>query len=131
MRPIITILFLFVYTFSACGQKTPAQNGQIAKDVDVAEFAKLIKSKPGQLLDVRTKGEVAKGAIAGSQNIDLFDENFEAKIDKLDKSKPVYVYCASGGRSGEAMELMQKKGFKEVYNLDGGYNAWKKASEQK
>ena len=95
------------------------------------EFSRLIKTMPGQLIDVRTKGEVAKGAIEGSQNIDLFDENFDAKIDKLDKTIPVYVYCASGGRSGEAMEIMVKKGFKTVYNLDGGYSAWIKANNTK
>ncbi len=105
-----------------------AQTKQVAKEVDAKEFITLMKAKPGLVLDVRTKNEVAKGAIPNSVNYDLFDDNFEAEIDKLDKTKPVYVYCASGGRSGEAMEMMQKKGFVEVYNLDGGYAAWKKES---
>lgn len=85
-----------------------------------------MKEKPGAILDVRTKGEVAKGAIPNSIHNDIFEDDFETKIDKMDKSKPVYVYCASGGRSGEAMEMMHKKGFKEVYNLVGGYTDWKK-----
>ncbi|MBL0342638.1 MAG: rhodanese-like domain-containing protein [Bacteroidetes bacterium] len=130
MKLSFVTLLLFVYTLTACGQPASKQEGQIAKDISVLEFNRLLKSKPGQLIDVRTAGEVSKGAIEGSTNIDLFDENFESKIDKLDKNKPVYVYCASGGRSGEAMEMMTKKGFKEVYNLDGGYSAWKKASEK-
>ncbi len=131
MRTLLVTLFIFSYTLTACGQPTTQQTGQIAMDISVLEFSRLIKTMPGQLIDVRTKGEVAKGAIEGSQNIDLFDENFEAKIDKLDKTKPVYVYCASGGRSGEAMEIMVKKGFKTVYNLDGGYSAWVKANNTK
>ena len=128
MKQSIITLFLFVYALTAFGQPAINQNNKIARDISVLEFNRLIKSKPGQLIDVRTKGEVAKGAIEGSTNIDLFDDNFEAKIEKLDKNKPVYVYCASGGRSGEAMEMMTKKGFKEVYNLEGGYSAWKKAA---
>lgn len=130
MKLSILAVLCFVYTWSACGQTATSQQSTIAKDLTVAEFSKMMKDKPGQLLDVRTKGEVAKGAIEGSQNIDFFDENFETRIEKLDKSKPVYVYCASGGRSGEAMELMKKKGFKEVYNLYGGYNAWSKAGKK-
>ncbi len=126
---LVTLLFL-AYTFTACSQPT-TRPGQMATNISVLEFNRLIKSKPGQLIDVRTPSEVAKGAIEGSTNMNLFDDNFEAQIDKLDKNKPVYVYCASGGRSGEAMELMEKKGFKEVYNLEGGYTAWKKAADQK
>ncbi|MFM7078311.1 MAG: rhodanese-like domain-containing protein [Bacteroidota bacterium] len=102
-----------------------AQN-KIAKDVSVKEFAKLVESGKGIVLDVRTPGEVSKGSIKGSVNLDFFDDNFESKLDQLDKKKPVYVYCAAGGRSGDAMEMMKKKGFVEVYNLQGGYNAWNK-----
>jgi rhodanese-related sulfurtransferase len=102
-----------------------AQN-KIAKDVSVKEFSKLITTGKGTLLDVRTPGEIAKGSIKGSVNMDFFDDNFESKLDQLDKTKPVYVYCASGGRSSDAMDMMKKKGFVAVYNLLGGYNAWVK-----
>lgn len=96
----------------------------VARDLSVKEFQRMMESKPGVLLDVRTPGEVKRGAIKGSINIDFFDDAFDAKVEQLDKSKPVYIYCAVGGRSGEAMELMRKKGFRELYNLNGGYSAW-------
>lgn len=121
------LLICIAVSTAMFAQSSTRQIKPIAKDISVAEFNRLIKEKPGQLIDVRTKSEVAKGAIPNSVNLDIFEDSFEASIDKLDKSKPVYVYCASGGRSGEAMEMMQKKGFTEVYNLDGGYTAWKKA----
>ncbi len=124
--PIITLIIL-TFTLNVSAQTTTNQSKTIAKDVDVSEFTKRMNEKPGLILDVRTKGEVAKGVIPNSVNLDIFADNFEAEIDKLNKSKPVYVYCASGGRSGEAMEIMHKKGFKEVYNLEGGYSAWKKS----
>ncbi|MFN5324311.1 MAG: rhodanese-like domain-containing protein [Bacteroidota bacterium] len=118
----LACLLLFILSANSWSQ---AQN-RVAKDVSVKEFAKLIETGKGTLLDVRTPGEIAKGSIKGSVNLDFFDDNFETKLEQLDKKKPVYVYCASGGRSSDAMEMMKKKGFVEVYNLSGGYNAWNK-----
>lgn len=76
------------------------------------------------MLDVRTPKEFKKGHIDGAKNMNYYDDDFDAQIEKLDKDKPVYVYCHSGGRSAKAMSLMKEKGFKEVYNLLGGYGAW-------
>ena len=84
--PLITIMIL-AFTFNVAAQTTSKQTMPVAKDVDVKEFARLIKEKPGLLLDVRTKGEVAKGAIPNSVNHDIFSDNFEAEIDKIDKSE--------------------------------------------
>lgn len=120
----------FILWVLICGAPVLSRAQETAgtyKNVPVAEFEKLIKSKPGLLLDVRTPPEVKKGTIEGSRNIDFFSENFESIISGLDKNKPVYVFCASGGRSGETMEMMKKKGFTEVYNLEGGFAAWKAA----
>ena len=96
-------------------------------DIDPADFKKMLDSKPGILLDVRTPGEVAKGKIAQPTHIDIMQPNFVEKVKKLDAQKPVYVYCAVGGRSGKAMQQMKELGFKEVYNLKGGITAWKQA----
>jgi phage shock protein E len=131
-RLILFILLLVpAFTFAQNRNAQPAKGGaesaQIARDLNVKEFQKQMIAKPGILVDVRTPGEVKKGAIANALNLDIFDDHFEAKLDQLDKSKPVYVYCAVGGRSAEAMEIMKKKGFREVYNLSGGYTAWSKA----
>ena len=59
----------------------------------------------------------------------IYEEDFEKQLEKLDKEKPVAVYCKVGGRSGQAMGKMNKLGFKEVYNLDGGMDAWKSAGK--
>ncbi len=96
----------------------------IAKDVEADEFKSLFESGQGTLVDVRTPGEVANGFIEGSVNIDFNGGDFEAEISKLDKEAPVYVYCAAGGRSGNAMSMMKEMGFSEVYNLVGGYGNW-------
>lgn len=127
MKHLFLILFVFGFSLYSTAQNQVALKPAIAKDLNVKEFTKQMQNKPGVLLDVRTPGEVNKGAIEGSKNIDFFDDDFEAKVNQLDKTKPVYIYCAVGGRSGEAMDLMKKKGFVELYNLAGGYSAWKKA----
>ena len=96
----------------------------ISKDVNADEFKSLFESGEGTLVDVRTPGEVAEGAIEGAVNIDFNSGNFEEEIAKLDKEAPVYVYCKSGGRSGKAKNMMKDMGFSEVYNLVGGYGNW-------
>lgn len=95
----------------------------IAKNVNAQEFKQLIEKGNGNLVDVRTPGEFTRGNIEGAKNINIAG-NFSEEIQKLDKNKPVYVYCAVGGRSARAMQMMKQMGFKEVYNLMGGYNAW-------
>ncbi len=78
-----------------------------------------------QLIDVRTPKEFAEGHLENAQNIHLYDQDFAERIDKLDKNKTVYVYCKAGGRSAEAVEIMQNHGFTHIVELDGGTDAWK------
>ncbi len=113
---------------SAEGEKT--QTTQTAKDVAVDEFVRLMEANPNAIvLDVRTPEEVAAGRVACGEHIDFYDANFKARVKTLDHSAPVLVYCAAGGRSGQAMDFMQGEGFTEVYNLDGGINAWRSAGK--
>jgi rhodanese-related sulfurtransferase len=94
--------------------------------VSQTEFKKLMKDPSAQIVDVRTANEVAQGKINGSMNIDYFSPTFVATAQKkLDKTKPVLVYCAAGGRSASAAKDLKKAGFKKVYDLEGGYDAWK------
>ena len=64
------------------------------------EFEKqLIATKDAQLIDVRTPREFEKYHIAGAKNIDYLSVGFCREIRKLDKSKPIMIYCHSGYRS--------------------------------
>lgn len=85
------------------------------------EFASKIKSeeKP-QLLDVRTPEEFSSEHIDQAVNINWNSEDFTSKVESYDKSKPVFVYCLSGGRSKKAAEKLTELGFTKVYDLDGG-----------
>ncbi|MFM7218416.1 MAG: rhodanese-like domain-containing protein [Bacteroidota bacterium] len=66
------------------------------------EFQKGYQSGNSILLDVRTPEEVAAGSIPGASTIDFYDPEFEQRINLMDKSKSIYVYCHAGGRSAKA-----------------------------
>ncbi len=72
-----------------------------------------------QLVDVRTPEEFAGDHIEGAKNINIYDEDFSAQIAKLDKSRPVLLYCKSGGRSRDAAKQFAQAGF-SGYELRGG-----------
>jgi len=74
------------------------------------------------LLDVRQPKEYEQAHIPGAKFIPL--PLLHDKVSELDKEKPVIVYCAIGGRSRVAAQLLSGLGFKEVYNLKGGIKAW-------
>jgi rhodanese-related sulfurtransferase len=119
---ILSIVFLF---FSCSTSSTTLTAQTITKKVSKVEFSELMKKSGAQLIDVRTSREFSNGFIEGAKNIDYNGDSFEKQIKKLDKNKPVLVYCAAGGRSENAAELLKEWGFKEIYDLEGGYNAWK------
>lgn len=119
MKKIILVLLAFV-SFACQSQQNPK-----VKVLPAKEFKTLISKEKVQLVDVRTPDEFLAGAIAGAVNIDVNnDAEFEKKIQKLDKSKPVYIYCRSGSRSQKAAQKMTEMGFTSIIDLQGGYMAW-------
>ena len=90
------------------------------------EFAeKARQAKEVVLLDVRSPEEFREGHISKSLNIDWNGPDFEKQVIRLDKSRPVLVYCMRGARSESAAAKMRSMGFKEVYELKGGMAEWK------
>jgi rhodanese-related sulfurtransferase len=118
---------LFVCNFLICvACNSTAQSNILSAD----QFEKVIANNNIQLLDVRTAEEYNSGHIANALQADWTNQKeFTERVAALDKSKPVYLYCLSGGRSGAAMQLMHKNGFTITYNLQGGMNAWKQANK--
>jgi rhodanese-related sulfurtransferase len=96
------------------------------KQLDVVAFKNGIANTGIQLIDVRTPKEFEEGHIENATLIDYFSSNFKETLLTLNKEKPLYLYCKSGGRSGKASKILAKLGFKEIYDLNGGYMAWKK-----
>lgn len=79
-----------------------------------------------ELVDIRAPEELNDGYIEGARNIDFYQSNFYEEMQKLDKEKPLALYCRSGRRSGIAAEKLAGLGFKTIYDLDGGILDWKK-----
>ncbi|MDD4565647.1 MAG: CoA-disulfide reductase [Eubacteriales bacterium] len=75
----------------------------------------------GLLLDVRTPGEYAEGNIKGSLNVQLDELRERMKELPEDKEKNIYVYCRVGLRGYIATRILQQYGYKNVYNLGGGW----------
>ena len=112
-KPFYFLLICLIGSFSISKAQTTNLTPQ--------EFiAKVKTTKDAQLLDVRTPQEWEAGKIASSKCINYNDATFKQQIEKLDKNKPVFVYCAAGGRSSKAAPILQQAGFKYIYNLTGG-----------
>lgn len=84
---------------------------------------KITETTDAVILDVRTEEEFRSGRIPDAININVMGGSFIDKVDLLDKSKTYFVYCRSGGRSGQACSFMAGRGF-NVYNLAGGIMNW-------
>lgn len=110
--------------FASC-QGVAQKEGTINKTISPSEFEQKLKLANIQLIDVRSPEEYADGGISGSVNINYNSAEFDGEISKLDKDKPVLVYCLSGSRSGSAANKMNGMGFKEVYNMEGGLVKWR------
>ena len=132
MKKISYLLILLPILLLSCQQKKSTQTASGLKNSGVFEklskdaFVLKMEEKADKvLIDVRTPEEIQNGTIQKAVNINFFDKNFEELILKLDKSKPVFIFCQSGGRSGKAFNKMKDLEFREVYELKGGYNGWK------
>nr|WP_314897130.1 thioredoxin domain-containing protein [uncultured Flavobacterium sp.] len=110
-------------------------NGQTSKNVKTIEaeaFAEKITATPNpQILDVRTPEEFASDHIDNAKNVNWLNNDFVTNVEKFDKSKPVFVYCKSGGRSQKAAEKLNELGFTTIYQLEGGILKWDAAELSK
>jgi rhodanese-related sulfurtransferase len=119
MKAIYGMLLLTLIGLNACQSQNSEQM------LEALEFSEMIANdKQAIVLDVRTPAEFREGHIPDARNMDYYKDNFETDLDQLDKEKSYYVYCTVGGRSSSVANLMQQKGFKHVYNLKGGIDAW-------
>jgi len=105
------------------GFKIENPNAPVAvRQLSVKELERMMKAGDKlSLFDVRTEKERATAKIEGSV---LLDAEGKAKLDALDKDSVLVFHCHHGGRSQQAADHYVKQGFKRVYNLAGGIDAW-------
>jgi len=121
MKFLLVVTGLFFY-FSTCAQQA---NEKVIKTIDVSVIKAEMKKHDFIILDVRTPEEFAAGHLENAVNVNYYGKDFTQRISALNKEKKVIVYCAVGGRSGQALTQMDALGFTYVLNMKGGYNAWK------
>ncbi|MEQ8703038.1 MAG: rhodanese-like domain-containing protein [Phaeodactylibacter sp.] len=124
MHKTLFIALLAVFTMNACQSQTAQENEFVLPKQAYQE--KMASIDALQLLDVRTPKEYDAGHIEGAELINFFDEDFVQQVEgKFDKNEPLMLYCRSGNRSAKATAKLKAAGFKEIYDLKGGYNIWK------
>jgi len=117
---ILSLLTLLVFNLSCKGQESKNR-----ETIPPAVFAEKIKTVPNaQLLDVRTPEEFTKEHIDNADNVNWNSADFVSQVAKYDKTKPVFVYCLSGGRSKQAAGKLEELGFTKIYELEGGIVKW-------
>ena len=116
MRKWTVLWGILLFVLAACASKGSYTN--VTADELYAQLG-----RPGVIIvDVRTPAEFAGGHIAGAVNRPL--QTIESWYKELPKDKPVYLYCRSGNRSQQAAEFLREKGFRNIYNEQGGILAW-------
>jgi thioredoxin len=123
-------LFFLILSFAilSCKGQPTKKIENVAPEV----FAEKIKATSNaQILDVRTPEEFASEHIDKATNINWLGDDFVTNVENLDKSKPVFVYCKSGGRSAKASAKLAELGFKTIYELQGGIMKWNAAGFSK
>ena len=124
---IISCLIVAI-SFSTSCVNSNRDNSEV-KLVTAEEMQSILQLEDVQLIDVRSQKEYEEIHIANSQNIDFTSPTFDDDISKLDKQKPVILYCKGGGRSAKCAKKLKDAGFTKIYDLDGGLSKWQHSGE--
>lgn len=125
---LISILFLSSNVCIACNLSDLDDEHEqklIIETISSDKFNEFIEAREDAvLIDIRTPEEFASGHIEGAINIDFYSPSFRDELASLDKTTPYLIYCRSGSRTGETLNVMMSMTFREVYDLKGGINSW-------
>jgi rhodanese-related sulfurtransferase len=120
---VLSLLLVMTMALTSCLDTKDATTD--VKLVTAEEMQSILELEDVQLVDVRTSQEYEEEHIVNSQNIDFSSPTFDDDIAKLDKGKPVILYCKGGGRSAKCAKKLKDAGFEKVYDLEGGISKWK------
>lgn len=113
---IVILIGSFLFFIISCAQSKSKPITEVSQN----ELNNVI------LVDVRTPEEYAVGHLENALNMNWYDSDFKEQIQSIDKNKTIYVYCKKGGRSAKAAKLLNSLGYKNVVDLQGGYDAYSK-----
>ena len=116
----LVAIILYSFSSSAIGQN-------IYKSLSATEFSEYAKEVKYTIIDIRTGREFREGHISGAINIDFFENSFDQVVSAY-RDRPLLVYARSSAQSKQAMDKLRSLNFKEVYELEDGLVAWKRAN---
>lgn len=135
LKKAIMISILLILLFAGIGcinsdntQGTESSSAQTATgftDISVEQAKQMIDNKEVFILDVRTQGEFDEGYIEGA--ILIPDYELASRLDEVPEDAKILVYCRSGRRSVTASNILVDAGYTDIYNMLGGFNAWRSA----
>jgi len=121
---IVYIIFITILLTLVVFAITKNQPEELSVNQQSTTISAQIEAVDGQLIDVRTPDEYLVDHANGAINVPL-DNILNGDLSKINKAKPVYVYCRSGNRAGQAKIALEKSGYRNVTNL-GGISDWQK-----
>lgn len=104
--------------------KAAGKDIETFESISAEEFAKRAKASDLNVLDVRKDGEYQSSHIENAQHFAL--DYINDQMDKVDKDKTYYIYCAGGYRSVIAASILEARGFHKLVDIAGGYTSIKK-----
>lgn len=118
-------VWLAVFAMVATTAFAQQDSTKVKGAISAKKFKRLAKKDNTVVIDVRTPEEYKAGHLPNALLMDFKQPDFERRIRELDRSKRYLLHCRSGKRSAGALQLFRQNGFKKVYHLKGGIEAWK------
>lgn len=121
---VLTILTSLIFSCAKYKQEKVTIKSTTVKQTQ----ARVIQNK-ATIIDVRTPEEYKASHIDGAININISSDSFEKEIAKLDRDEVYVLHCGTNtthGRTDQAITMMDKLGFDEIYSMDGGIVEWEK-----
>jgi rhodanese-related sulfurtransferase len=121
------LLFAVAFASGAMLLWPLVRRGMGGPSISTAQATHLINREDALVVDVREPGEYGAGHALGAKNLPLARIESGAGDVAKKKDATLILYCDSGDRSGKAATALRKQGYTKVFNLSGGFGAWKQA----
>lgn len=127
---ILTLIILGWYVFEGHWNRQlfRTRPGRVCANIHPQQASAFLVAHPeAHVLDVRSAAEFSGGSLPGAVHVPYGDIDFEQRVGRLDKARPVLVYCAGGFRSRKAAAVLKQQGFTNIQHLHRGYHSWRLA----
>ncbi len=125
---IFPLLIAGAIVAGGCAAEAPVVENETVIDVSAGEAHVLIQENRGSpdfvILDVRTPEEYDEGHIEGAINLNFYDDDYREQLKNLDRDDTYLLFCRSGNRSGQTLDIMIEFEFTTIYHMIGGMNEW-------